>query len=108
MRVLVLALGVLALSACATAKAGYATIAPGATKEQIIRAMDACPSSIADRGPYEALTYSNRMLSFFQWEAATYTFILKDGALVQFGEGTAVAAGTNAAPTFVLKPPVKS
>ena len=31
MRVLVLALGVLALSACATAKAGYATIAPGAT-----------------------------------------------------------------------------
>jgi hypothetical protein len=107
MRVLVLALGVLALSACASAKAGYGGLKPGVTKDQVIMAMDACPTSVVDRGRYEAMTYSNRMLSFFQWEAATYTFILRDGVLVQFGEGTAVATVTNAEPSFELKPPVK-
>ena len=107
MKALVLALCAVSLAGCATQKAGYQSLAPGATKAQVIEAMGSCPNATLDQGKYVALTYNNRMLSFFQWNAATYTFILKDGQLVEFGVGTAAQAGTAAEPKLVVKPPLK-
>jgi hypothetical protein len=95
------------LAGCATAKSRFEGLSAGATKTQVIQAMGACPNSSLERGEYVALTYNNKMLSFFQWQASTYTFILKDGQVVEFGEGTAAPAGTDVAPTFVLQPPAK-
>jgi hypothetical protein len=104
MRRLLLAAAALGLSACGTFGPSYSDLKPGATKAQVIAAMSGCPSTVVKRGNYEARTYAARMPSFFQWAPSTYTFILKDDVLVQFGEGTAREAATADGPGYELVP----
>jgi hypothetical protein len=88
MKPLLFVLPALLLSACATYGERYNSLAVGAQREQVLKTMEGCPSSTQKAGRYEAIVYANRMPHFFQWSPATYTFILRDGVLVEFGEGT--------------------
>jgi hypothetical protein len=105
---LLIALPILLLSACATYGQRYDSIAVGAHREQVLDAMEGCPSSTQKAGRYEAIVYANRMPHFFQWSPATYSFILKDGVLVEFGEGTVRRQGVGDDATLVLVPPVQT
>ena len=104
MRLLILIPAVLALSACGTFGPRYSDIKTGMTKAQVVAAMHGCPNTTVTKGSYEARTYTGRMPNFFQWGPSTYTFILKDGVLVEFGEGTALEQATPDGPKFVLAP----
>ena len=102
MRCLVLAISALVLSGCVALGGGYDRLEPGATRAQVLKSMEGCPNNTQVAGRYEAIVYSNRMPHFFQWAPATYTFILKDGVLLEYGEGVPLPQGTPEAPTLVL------
>ena len=105
MKPLLFAMSALLLSGCVSFGGGMDSLTPGAPRAQVMRSMEGCPTTTQTVGRYEALVYANRMPSFFQWAPATYTFILRDGALVEFGEGTPVQKGTRDNPTLELAPP---
>ena len=96
----------LALSACISIDASgkYKALKPGASRVEVMKAMDGCPGTDLKRGRYEAMTYPGKMPFFFQLAPATYTFVFKDSALVAFGEGTAVEGGTPQEPTITFNP----
>ena len=108
MKPLLYALPALLLAACATYGERYNSLAVGAPRENVLAAMEGCPSSTQKAGRYEAIVYANRMPHFFQWSPATYTFILRDGVLVEFGEGTVRQQGVGDDATLVLVPPVQT
>lgn len=99
----------LALSACISIDASgkYKALKPGASRVEVMKAMDGCPGTDLKRGRYEAMTYPGKMPFFFQLAPATYTFVFKDSALVAFGEGTAVEGGTPQEPTITFNPAKK-
>jgi hypothetical protein len=105
MKPLFFALPILLLSACVSI-GGFDRLEPGAPREQVLRAMEGCPSTTQKAGRYEAFVFNDRMPRFFQWAPGTYTFILRDGVLVEFGEGTPRQQGTAEEPTLVLVRPV--
>ncbi len=104
MKPLLFVLPLFLLSGCISI-GGFDRLAPGASREQVTRTMEGCPTSTQKAGRYEAIVYADRMPRFFQWAPATYTFILRDGALVEFGEGTPRQQGTPDNPTLVLVRP---
>jgi hypothetical protein len=105
MKRLLLVLPALLLAACATYGQRFDSLAVGASREQVLKAMEGCPSSTQKAGRYEAIVYANRMPHFFQWAPATYTFILKDGVVVEFGEGTPRQRGVGDDATMILITP---
>jgi hypothetical protein len=104
---LILALPVLLLSGCISFGGGYDRLAAGAPREQVLKVMEGCPSTTHKAGRYEAIVYNDRMPHFFQWAPSTYTFILRDGVLVEYGEGRPRQQGTPEDPVLVLVPPVQ-
>ena len=108
MKPLLFALPLLLLTACATYGQRYNSLAVGAPREQVLKTMEGCPSTTQKAGRYEAIVYANRMPHFFQWSPATYTFILRDGVLVEFGEGTPNQKGVGDDATLVLVKPVEA
>ena len=108
MKPLLFLLPLLLLSACATYGERYNSLAAGQPREAVLKSMEGCPSSTQKAGRYEAIVYANRMPHFFQWSPATYTFILRDGVLVEFGEGTPSQTGVGDDATLVLVPPVQA
>ncbi|HEX5005670.1 MAG TPA: hypothetical protein VFV70_01075 [Hyphomonadaceae bacterium] len=105
MKALLFALPALLLAACATYGQRLDALAVGATRGQVLDAMEGCPSSTQKAGKYEAFVYANRMPHFFQWSPATYSFILKDGVLVEFGEGDVRQQGVGDDATLTLVKP---
>ena len=103
-KILLFALPLL-LAGCISFGGNYDRLAAGAPREQVLKSMEGCPTSTQKAGRYEALVYANRMPYFFQWAPGTYTFILRDGALVEFGEGSPRQQGTVDDPTLVLVRP---
>jgi hypothetical protein len=106
MKPLLFTLPILLLSACVSF-GGFERLEPGAPREQVLRTMEGCPSSTQKAGRYEAFVFSDRMPRFFQWAPGTYTFILRDGVLVEFGEGTPRQEGPAEEPRLVLVPPAQ-
>jgi hypothetical protein len=100
-----LALSACLLSACISFGPSYSSLKPGSTKADVISAMGGCPATLAAKGGYEARTYTNKMPHIFQWGPANYTFILKDGVLVQFGEGSFQEQTVGGETKYVLVPP---
>jgi hypothetical protein len=97
----------LLLAGCATYGQRFDALQAGAPREQVLKTMEGCPSSTQKAGRYEAIVYNDRMPHFFQWSPATYTFILRDGVLVEFGEGTPRQTGVGDDATLELVPPVQ-
>lgn len=95
MKVATLALALLMLSGCASLTSGYHDIKVGMSEAEVKTAMKLCPNITSVTGRYKSMTYLNRMEDFFQWAPFNYTFIFQDNALVEFGEGNAIAVKAN-------------
>jgi hypothetical protein len=108
MKPLLFALPALLLAGCISFGGKYDRLAAGSPREQVLDAMEGCPSSTQKAGRYEAIVYANRMPHFFQWAPSTYTFILRDGVLVEYGEGTPRQQGVGDDATLVLVKPVET
>jgi hypothetical protein len=108
MRFAIIAMAALVAAGCISIGGpSYSSLKPGASKAQVMKAMDGCPHVSTSEGQYEALSYNGRMPRFFQWKPANYVFIFKDGALVEFGEGTASKTVVSGETRLTLKPPPK-
>lgn len=105
MKFVVPALALLISGGCVSFSNGYHDIKVGMSEAQVKGAMRSCPNVSGETGRYKSMTYLNRMDDFFQWAPSNYTFIFKDGALVEFGEGAPVAIKTNGEECLKLLPP---
>jgi hypothetical protein len=45
------------------------------------------PDGIQREGDYEAIKYTNRLISGWAWDRTDYVVVLRDGRVVSFGNG---------------------
>jgi hypothetical protein len=80
------ALLLLVLSACATGEK-ISRLDAGMSKQQVIDMLGR-PDGFQAAGDYEALTYTNRLISGWSWDRADYHVILENNRVIQYGAGT--------------------
>lgn len=90
----------LSLSGCATGERVRAGVHEGMSKQQVISELGN-PDGFQRIGEYEALTYTNRLISGWSWDRADYIIILKNGYVEQYGTGEVRQNGPN---TLVIVP----
>ena len=96
------------LLACATGEK-ITRLGAGMSKQQVIDT-PGCPDGFRTSGEYEALTYTNRLISGWSWDRADYHVILQNGRVVQYGAGTVRQNSPNfgrARPGALSAPPNK-
>lgn len=76
---------VLFLSGCATGEM-MGSIREGMAKEEVISTLGN-PDGFQRSGEYEALQYTNRLISGWSWDRTDYTVIFKNGRVVEYGPG---------------------
>ena len=103
MRTLVLASVALLASACALGPS-YGNLKPGVSRTEVLKVMG-CPATDVKKDGYEAITFTARMPTFFQWGPADYAYIFKDGVLVEGGRGSVREEKTATGAKFVFVPP---
>lgn len=59
---------------------------PGMSQEQVTKIMGK-PDGFQQRGGYTIYKYTNRLISGWSWDRADYSFIFKDGKLIEYGAG---------------------
>lgn len=59
---------------------------PGMSKQRVIDILGR-PDGFRSSDPYEALTYTNKLISGWSWDRADYVVILKDERVVEYGAG---------------------
>jgi hypothetical protein len=100
-RILSLLLGVsLLLSGCATGEIVRGKIHEGMPKDQVISELGN-PDGFQRSGEYEALLYTNRLISGWSWDRTDYSIILQNGQVVQYGTGQ---VRQNSPSTLILVP----
>jgi hypothetical protein len=72
----------------------------GMTKQEVIDTLGK-PDGFQRSGEYEALKYSNRLMSGWSWDRADYYAILKNERLIEYGAGE---IRQNSANVLVLVP----
>ena len=82
------------LSGCATGERVRAGVQEGMTKQQVISELGN-PDGFQRSGDYEALVYTNRLISGWSWDRTDYTIILQNGRVVQYGTGQVRQNGPN-------------
>lgn len=86
MRMVMLVLFVaVVLYGCATGER-IRNVQEGMTKNEVISQLGQ-PDGFSRSGNYEALQYTNRLISGWSWDRTDYTVILKDGVVVEYGPG---------------------
>lgn len=90
----------IALFGCATGERVRAGVHEGMSKQQVISELGN-PDGFQRSDAYEALIYTNRLISGWSWDRTDYTIILKDGHVVEYGTGEVRQNGPN---TLVLVP----
>ncbi|KAB0672437.1 hypothetical protein F6V30_07705 [Oryzomonas sagensis] len=95
-------LGALALlqGGCATGEIVRTRIQEGMSKQQVISELGN-PDGFQRSGEYEALLYSNRLISGWSWDRTDYTIILQNGQVAQYGTGQVRQNSPN---TLILVP----
>jgi hypothetical protein len=88
-----------ALSACATGER-MQIIREGMPKDEVIATLGN-PDGFQRNGEYEALRYTNRLMSGWSWDRADYNVILRDGRVVEYGVGQVRQRDLN---TLILVP----
>ena len=73
------------LPACTTGER-ISDIRPGMTPQQVKRILGE-PDGYKKNGDIEAFTYANRLISGWSWDRADYSFLFKDGGLLEYGPG---------------------
>jgi hypothetical protein len=82
------------LTACATGERVRGGIQEGMSKQQVISELGN-PDGFQRSGEYEALLYTNRLISGWSWDRTDYTIILQNGRVVQYGTGQVRQNGPN-------------
>lgn len=76
---------VLLLSGCVTGNS-VRQLTPGMSRAEAIDVMGP-PDGVMVEGQFEALSYSNRLMSGWSWDRTDYYVILEDGIVTQYGNG---------------------
>ena len=84
----------LLLSGCATGERVRGGVQEGMTKQQVISQLGN-PDGFQRSSEYEALLYTNRLISGWSWDRTDYTIILQNGRVVQYGTGQVRQNGPN-------------
>ena len=58
----------------------------GMSKDEVIAVLGN-PDGFQRSGEYEALRYTNRLISGWSWDRADYNVILRDGRVIEYGPG---------------------
>lgn len=77
-------------------------VEPGMSKAEVIDILGR-PDGYWSEGEYEALQYTNRLISGWSWDRADYGIILKSGRVTGFGAGHVRQGGPNMS-TFIIIP----
>ncbi|MGC3872392.1 hypothetical protein ACPF7Z_03855 [Halomonas sp. GXIMD04776] len=91
----------MALQGCATGEKAQ-NLREGMTKAEVVSQLGQ-PDGFKRDGEYEALQYTNRLISGWSWDRTDYVVILKDGKLVEYGPGE-VRQRDPSASTLVVVP----
>jgi hypothetical protein len=84
--IIVFCLIALSLAGCATGEVVRAGIRDGMSKQEVINELGK-PDGYQRNGEFEALLYTNRLISGWSWDRTDYTIILQKGVVVQYGTG---------------------
>lgn len=71
---------------CATGEKVRASVREGMSKAEVIQVLGN-PDGFRRAGAFEALMYTNRLISGWSWDRTDYTVILQDGRVVEYGSG---------------------
>lgn len=75
----------MALQGCAIGQKAQ-SLREGMTKNEVISQLGRPDGFMRNRN-YEALQYTNRLISAWSWDRADYVVVLKNGRLVEYGPG---------------------
>jgi hypothetical protein len=89
------------VSACVTGER-MQSVRDGMSKEEVISHLGN-PDGLQRVGDYEALRYTNRLISGWSWDRADYNVILKAGRVVEYGPGQVRQRDPNVS-TLILVP----
>ncbi len=96
---------VLALSAalvgCITGER-MQSVREGMSKDEVIGVLGN-PDGFQRSGEYEALRYTNRLISGWSWDRADYNVILRNGRVLEYGPGQVRQRDPNTS-TLILVP----
>ena len=81
----VLAGGILLVAGCATGEK-ITRLDAGMSREQVISTLGK-PDGFQTLGEYDAIKYTNRLMSGFSWDRGDYFVILKNGKVIEYGVG---------------------
>lgn len=73
------------LASCITGDA-VKQLQPGMTRADVIQTMGP-PDGVQTAGEFEALKYSNRLMSGWSWDRTDYFVVLERGRVVEYGNG---------------------
>lgn len=85
MKKIVLIVFLFGLMGCATGEK-MSRLKEGMTKSEVVDVLGA-PDGFQRSGEYEALKYNHRLVTGWAWDRADYNIIMKDGKLVEYGQG---------------------
>lgn len=100
-RGLLVACLLLALLGCVTGER-MQSVREGMSKDEVIAALGN-PDGFQRSGEYEALRYTNRLISGWSWDRADYNVILRNGRVVEYGPGQVRQRDPNVS-TLILVP----
>ena len=73
------------VSGCIVGKQ-MASVKEGMSKNEVLSILGN-PDGFQRSGDYEALRYTNRLISGWSWDRTDYTVILKNGQVIEYGPG---------------------
>lgn len=88
------------LVGCATGEL-MSRLRPGMSKEEVTNILGN-PDGYQNRGEYEALKYSHRLVTGWAWDRADYFVILKDSKVVEYGTGEVRVKDVNSNVFFLV------
>jgi hypothetical protein len=88
------------LMGCATGEL-MSRVRPGMAKDEVTN-MLGNPDGYQKRGEYEALKFSNRLISGWSWDRADYYVILKEGKVVEYDPGEVRVKNVNSNVLFLV------
>ena len=90
-----------ALAGCVTGER-MQNVREGMSKDEVIRVLGN-PDGFQRSGDYEALRYTNLLISGWSWDRADYNVILSNGQVLEYGPGQVRQRDPNTS-TLILVP----
>lgn len=90
------------LSGCVTDEKVRGGIIEGMSKAQVIGTLGK-PDGFKRAGEFEALQYTNRLISGWSWDRTDYTVILRNDRVVEYGPGEVRQAPQTARSSSIMR-----